>query len=317
MDILLLYATKGLFKGFKCLRFGSILSVLGFFIISGCSATPTATARIPAQSTKPTGVILPSAIPTNTPTSTPAPTSTPTCDQIEGSMEFTSYTGIVNEDEIPVIVYLPPCYGRFEHTYPVLYALHGYPLDETHWLDLGIIEVVEGGYASERWPHFLIVLPFIPQALNIHTDGGDGSYEQEFIEGLHQNTIKKYQVRSGAEFTALAGVSRGAVWSLEIGLRNSELIGIVASLSPALHVNNPRPAYDPFQLIRESADLPDRIFLSVGTEEGGFHDKTVEFVELLTSLDIQHTYHETGGAHENSTWIGIMDDVIAFITMEW
>lgn len=317
MEIVLLYANDGLFMGPKCLRFGSIISVLCFLIISGCSATPSATDWIPTQNTKPARVILPSAMPTNTPTSTPAPTSRPTCDQLEGSLEFTSYTGIVNDDEIPMIVYLPPCYGMFEHMYPVLFALHGYPLDETHWLDLGIIEVVEGGYASERWPHFLIVLPFIPQTLHIRTDGGDGSYEQEFIEGLRQNIIKNYQVRSGAEFTALAGVSRGAVWSLEIGLRNSEVIGIVASLSPALHVNNPRPGYDPFQLIRESTNLPERIFLSVGTEEGGFHDKTVEFVELLTSLDIQHTYVETGGRHANSTWTGIMDDVIAFITLEW
>lgn len=317
MDIVLLYANEGLFKGFKCLRVGPIIFVLGFFIISGCSATPRATVRIPTQNTAPTRVILPSAMPTITPTSTPAPISRPTCEQLEGSLEFTNYTGVVNEDEIPVIVYLPPCYGMFEHKYPVLYALHGYPLDETHWMDLGIIEVAERGFASERWPHFLIVLPFIPQTLNIRTDGGDGSYEQEFIEGLHPNIIKNYHVRPGAEFTALAGVSRGAVWSLEIGLRNSEVIGIVASLSPALHVNSPRPAYDPFFLVRESANLPERILLSASPEEGGFHDKTVEFVELLTELNIQHTYLETGGRHEDSTWVGIMDDVIAFITAEW
>ncbi len=317
MSIVLLYATEKLIKSIMCLRFGPIISVLGFLLISGCSATSTATAMIPSQNTKPTGVILPSAMPTNTPTSTPAPASRPTCDQLEGSLEFTSYTGVVNEDEIPVIVYLPPCYGMFEYRYPVLYTLHGYPLDENHWMDLGIIEVAERGYASQRWPHFLIVLPFIPQTLNIHTDGGDGSYEQEFIEGLYPYIIKNYQVRSGSEYAALAGVSRGAVWSLEIGLRNSEVIGIVASLSPALHVNNPRPAYNPFFLVRESTDLPDRIFLSVGAEEGGFHDKTIEFVELLTSLDIQHTFLKSTGAHIDSTWVAIMDDVIAFVTAKW
>jgi enterochelin esterase-like enzyme len=195
-------------------------------------------------------------------------------------------------------------------------VLHGYPLDENHWLELGIIETVEEGYSTGRWPHFVIVLPQIPEDLNVSTDGGEGSYEQEFIEGLMPYILDSFRIQLGAESTRLAGVSRGGVWSLEIGLRNADVFGTVASLSPALHVNHPRPAYDPFSLVRDPNNRPNRLFLSVGTDEDGFYEKTVEFVQLLDSQEIPHTFLETPGRHENSTWLAIMEDLVAFITAD-
>jgi enterochelin esterase-like enzyme len=211
---------------------------------------------------------------------------TPGCEQVAGKIESGSYQGAVSAKEIRVIVYLPPCYGMNDQQYPVVYALHGYPLDEKHWLELGIIETIEEGYRSGKWPHFLVVLPQIPEDLNVRTDGGEGSYEEEFISGLVPYIVERYRVRGGADSTALVGVSRGGVWSLEIGLRNP-------------------------------VSLPDRLFLSAGYDEGGFHVKTVEFILLLDSLDIPHTYLETPGAHEASTWIGIMGDLITFLTGTW
>jgi enterochelin esterase-like enzyme len=230
---------------------------------------------------------------------------------------MTSYEGFVGSEELRVNVHLPPCYQDGDRDYPVVFLLHGYPFDERHWLDLEIVETVEEGYSNEAWSPILIVMPQIPAHLNVNTDGGVGSYEEEFLNGLLPFIEDRFRIEESAEYTALAGVSRGGVWALEIGLRNVKRIGIIAALSPALHVNHPRPAYDPFKLIAESRYQPARLFLSAGLEEGGFHDKTVEFVHLLESLGIAHTYLETSGAHENSTWIGIMDDVLTFITATW
>jgi enterochelin esterase-like enzyme len=151
----------------------------------------------------------------------------------------------------------------------------------------------------------------------VNTDGGVGSYEQEFMDGLVSFVESNYQVEREAGSTAIAGVSRGGVWSLEIGLHNADRIGIIAALSPALHVNNPRPAYDPFSLIADPAVRPGRLFVSIGRDEDGFYQKTVEFVHLLEQTGVEHTYLETAGAHENSTWIGIMGDLIDFITATW
>jgi enterochelin esterase-like enzyme len=286
--------------------------------ISGCASGPQIIGTAPGLTPTRTPIKLPTAEPaTSTPFPTAPVTGTPACEQVNGDLEATSYPGKVVAQEVRVLVYLPPCYSISTQAYPVLYLLHGYPLDETHWLDLGIIETVEGGYVEGSWPRFLIVLPQIPSGLNVNSDGGDGSYEQEFIEGLVPFIEAKYRIKQGAENTALAGVSRGGVWSLEIGLHNAPRFGTVAALSPALHVNNPRPAYDPFSLLIEPLNRPERLFLSAGTDEEGFHEKTLEFVELLESLGIPHMYLETPGAHVNSTWAAIMGDLIEFVTAVW
>lgn len=286
--------------------------------VAGCTPGPQITGTPPGLTPTRTSIKLPTVEPaTSTPLATTSATGTPVCEQVEGNLEATSYPGKVVSQEIRVLVYLPPCYATAAQAYPVLYLLHGYPLDETHWLDLGIIETVEQGYADGSWPHFLMVFPQIPSGLNVNSDGGDGSYEQEFIEGLVPFVETKYRMKQGAEYTALAGVSRGGVWSLEIGLHNANRFGIVAALSPALHVNNPRPAYDPFSLILEPLNRPERLFLSAGTDEEGFHEKTLEFVGSLESLGIPYMYLETPGAHVNSTWAAIMGDLVEFVTAVW
>jgi enterochelin esterase-like enzyme len=265
-----------------------------------------------------TQTILPTALsPTEIPQPTIEPTMMASCNQVTGSLEATQYPGVVGSEEVSVLIHLPPCYEDNQNGYPVLYLLHGYPLDENHWLELGIVDFVNTGYTDGQLPHFLIVLPFIPPGLNVSTDGGVGSYEQEFIEGLVGFVESNYRVEKGAGSTAIAGVSRGGVWSLEIGFNNTDRIGIVAALSPALHVNNPRPAYDPFSLIRDPANRPNHLFVSIGVDEEGFYQKIVEFAHLLEQLGIEFTYLETPGRHENNTWIGIMGDLVEFITATW
>ena len=239
------------------------------------------------------------------------------CTESSGFIEETSYPGYVIDGEVPVRVYLPPCYELTTDLYPILYVLHGYPMDETHWSDLGVDEVAEKGFTTRSWEPFLIVMPRIPDSLNIYSDGGLGSYEEELLLGLIPAIEKEYRVIGTEQYRAIAGVSRGGVWALEIGFRNSDIFETVAALSPALHVNNPRPAYDPFKLIAVEEELPENIFLSAAEDEGGFRSKTEELSHLMDNLGITHTYLLTDGLHEDTTWMKIMGDVVGFITASW
>lgn len=287
-------------------------------VLVSCSPQPTGDHTQAAPSPTRTAIQLPSAIaPTETPALAIDTTKTPICDQTQGSLVESRYPGVISPEEIRVLVQLPPCYEESAEEYPVLYLLHGYPLDESHWLDLGIVEAAEQAYLEGYSPHFLMVFPYIPPDLNVNTDGGDGSYEEEFIEGVVNFIEGNYRILQGAEYTALAGVSRGGVWSLEIGLRHADQIGTIASLSPALHVNHPRPAYDPFSLIQDPAYRPERLFISIGTDEDGFYQKTVEFATLVGSLGIKFQFLETAGAHVNSTWSAIMQDVLKYVSAAW
>jgi enterochelin esterase-like enzyme len=293
---------------------------------AGCRAGRPVSTEIPALSHEPsatrTPIVLPLASsptypPPSMPVSSPTPTSTPMCAESSGHTDNITYSSFVLEGEIPVTVYLPPCYKFTEEPYPVLYVLHGYPMDETHWETLGIRQIAETGIERGSWKPFIIVMPRIPDPLNTHSDGGPGSYEEEFLSALLPTIEQEYRVLRTEQGRAIAGVSRGGVWALEIGLRNADVFNTVAALSPALHVNNPRPAYNPFNLIQNVDQLPENIFLSAAEDEGGFRTKTEELSHRMEELGIPHTYLLTDGLHEDSTWMGIMDELITFITASW
>jgi enterochelin esterase-like enzyme len=316
------YAVQG-----RCTRWGKSLLrggtnalrlsafVLISFSIGACAAST------PSPTSSPTATASP--LPTMTPeatvvlTDTPSPSLIPVCDDASGRIIEATYPGAVIDREIPLIIYLPPCYATDATRYPVLYVLHGYPMDETHWDQLGVDEVVEEGILHDLWKPFLVVMPNIPDPLNVNSDGGPDSYEEEMLSGLIPYIDREYQTMAVPQMRAIAGVSRGAVWALEIGFHNPDQFNIVAALSPALHVNRPRPAYDPFNLVKTMEYLPRHIFLSAAEDEGGFRSGTEELSQLMNSLGISHDYLLTTGVHEDATWMGVMEDLIRFISTSW
>ncbi len=57
-------------------------------------------------------------------------------------------------------IYLPPCYDADSETrYPVVYLLHGIPMDERHWLDEGLVDAADKLFGSGELPPFIIVMP--------------------------------------------------------------------------------------------------------------------------------------------------------------
>jgi enterochelin esterase-like enzyme len=298
-----------------------MLRPVHFFLISllmgACSAGLPSPTNSPTQVASSTSVGTPTQESTAVSTETPSPSPTPVCEETSGRIVAMTYPGGVVDEAIPLRIYLPPCYGWDATRYPVLYVLHGYPMDETHWDQLGVDEEVERGILEGLWEPFLIVMPNIPDPLNVNSDGGPGSYEEEMLSGLLTYIDREYLTLADARKRALAGVSRGAVWALEIGFHNPDQFDIVAALSPALHVNRPRPAYDPFNLVKTMGRLPSHIFLSAAESEGGFRTKTEELSQLMNGLGIPHSYLLTTGVHEDSTWMGVMPDLIRFITTAW
>ncbi len=234
-----------------------------------------------------------------------------------GTVRTESYLGYVLPEQIPYLIYLPPCYSLEERRYPVLYLLHGFPYDESHWIELGVIELVDERVEAETWSPFLIVMPRQPEPLFTSSDGGPGSYEEEFLEGLIPNIEQTYRTLPTQETRAIAGISRGGVWALEITFRNPGMIDIVAALSPALHVNYARPPYDPFEILSSGARLPGRIFLSAGEQEASFLAKVEDLSLALNELGVVHSFVIGSGGHDAEGWKTMMEEALDFIVSDW
>jgi enterochelin esterase-like enzyme len=196
----------------------------------------------------------------------------------------------------------------------MIVALHGKPFSETHWDDLGLDETAEAGIVGGAWPPMLLVMPQVPEPLFSNTDGGLGSYEQELLEGLLPAIELRYPTDRARR--SLAGISRGGVWALEIGLRHPEIFGSVASLSPALSLNRASPEHDPLRLDAWQGPLPTRVFLAAG-ESDWARASTEDLARLLQTVGVLPDLLLVPGGHESVVWEGSLAPMLEYITAGW
>ncbi len=290
------------------------------------TATPSPTATpTPSPTATPPPSPTPTPTPTTTPTPTPRPTATPTptptpiCAGISGRVEVGSYPSRILGRAMVYRVYLPPNYDISSLPYPVLYLLHGYPYDETHWDRLGVDEAAEVGICSGTYPPFIIVMPNCdpaPEGIFVRTSGGDFSVEGLIVNELIPHIERTYRTWGVREGRAIGGISRGGVWSLEIALRHPDLFSAVGAHSPALTVNYPLSAYDPFHLLAEPAVASLRIWLDAGNTDWAWVGAD-RMHQALLERGIAHEYAVGEGGHSDQYWAGMLPTYLSFYTASW
>jgi enterochelin esterase-like enzyme len=295
------HAPSGERRGSSARR-GSILGItLTACLIAACAAPA------PEATSSPVPVA---------PTVSPAPAATPTipdsCDRHPSRVEHIYYPSLRLDQEVPARVYLPPCYDLTRVSYPTVYLLHGYPYDESEWENLGAVTLADTEIAAGNWPPFMIIMPRQPEPLFTHSDGGPRSYEAELVDGLVSYIDLTYRTDPRPGARAIAGISRGGVWALEIGLRNPDVFDTLAAVSPALSQNNPRQAYDPFHIVRGLGPFPKRIYLTAGTGDWAL-EGTQAFSQLLNGVGIAHEMVIFKGTHQDESWQPIVEPVLQFL----
>lgn len=274
-------------------------------LLTACGAAPRSVTPQPPE-------VLPAAsqtpfLPPPDPTASP----TPRCIAAQGTWTDAEYPGVAVAGTVPVRIYLPPCASEPGARYPVAYFLHGKPYTETQWIDLGIEALVEG----EAVP-MIIVLARQPEPIFSGSDGGPGSYETEFLDGLVPWVDQMYPSDPNPARRAVVGLSRGGVWALEVGMTHPEAIGTVVALSPALAVNYARPSYDPLRLAEAAPALPSRILLMVGDTDWA-RTKTEDLARRLADRGAESELRIVPGAHVDPTWGSMLPDVLAYLSAGW
>ncbi len=166
------------------------LQILLVTALAGCGWMPGAdrSAAVPSSTPESRTLEFPTqALPVvSSPTPSPLPPSTPTpaCNVSQGTVVEDQYRGHNVQQDVPVLVYLPPCYATMPGPLPVLYLLHGKPFTEKHWVDLGVVGAEQARPATTNAAHWILVMPRVPEPLFSSSDGGPGSYEDEFTRWL-------------------------------------------------------------------------------------------------------------------------------------
>jgi enterochelin esterase-like enzyme len=248
------------------------------------------------------------------PTVTPMPD---VCPYLRGRTETGTITSVAMGEQPRYLVHLPPCYDQYPNrAFPTLYLFHGWPLNEWHWIDLGVADWADDWVSRGLIGPFIIVMPGVSQnGRYVHSSGGDGSFEGFVVNELVPHIDAAYRTIVDPSGRAVGGISRGGVWALEIALRNQDVFSRVGGHSPALAVNNPLPQYDPYLLIRE--DISGlQFYLDAGTVDWT-RSGLIRFRDALIDQEANVTYEVHEGNHVDALWRGAMSDYVAFYTAAW
>ncbi len=215
------------------------------------------------------------------------------------------------------LVHLPPCYDLYpDRAYPVIYLFHGWPMNEWHWVNLGVDDWSDDWVSRGLTGPYLVVMPGVSQdGLYVNSSGGDYSFEGFVANELVPRIDSLYRTVRDPSGRAVGGISRGGVWALEIAMRHQDLFGAVGAHSPALALNRPLPQYDPYLLAREGV-RGLRVYLDAGDGDWS-RAGTIRLRDLLLELDADVIYEMHTGGHIDELWSSGIPDYLAFYARYW
>ncbi|HEU4996774.1 MAG TPA: alpha/beta hydrolase-fold protein [Gemmatimonadaceae bacterium] len=148
---------------------------------------------------------------------------------LEGNLEG-------NSPDRSVIVYLPPSYAKTTtRRYPVLYALHGYSIDNEKWTtEIHTPQTIEGAFATGS--NEMIVV--IPDAQTRHNgsmysnSATTGNWEDFIARDLVTYVDAHYRTIPSRASRGIAGHSMGGYGTVRIAMRHPEVFSAFYAMSP-------------------------------------------------------------------------------------
>jgi enterochelin esterase-like enzyme len=274
--------------------------------------TPTPTARLIPSLTSTATRLAVTATVTLTPTVTA--TSTPlACWKSPGRLVKSSLNTEFLRLPLDFRIHLPPCYDveRSRH-YPVLYLIHGQSFNDDQWDRLGADETADSLAAAGELPPFIIVMPRDRTGDQPPEDG----FARAVAEVLLPYVDKNFRTIADRQHRAVGGLSRGAGWSVHLGLVYWDLFGALGAHSPAIFHEDAR-------LMRVYLDeIPagshPRIFIDVGEKDRPeIYDAAIWFEQVLNEKDVPHEWYLFPGYHEEAYWHAHVEKYLRWYAKEW
>jgi enterochelin esterase-like enzyme len=223
-----------------------------------------------------------------------------------GKVETVEYDSTTVGAKRKARVYTPPGYSR-DGKYPVLYLLHGIGGDENEWPRGGAPGVIlDNLYADGKAVPMIVVMPNGRASKDLTArdpipkqSPAFAAFEKDLLVDLIPFIEKKYPVKAGREFRAIAGLSMGGGQALNFGLGNLDTFAWVGGFSSA--PNTRRPA----DLIKggpEAARKLRLLYVACGDKDRLF--RISEGVhKMLDANKVPHVYRVIpGGGHDFRVW---------------
>ena len=237
-------------------------------------------------------------------------------------METVTYASKTTGADRLCHVILPAGYSE-QTSYPVLYLLHGIGGDHNEWLGGNPLEVLSNLVGAGEASEMIVVIPnvramkedAIPQEVfgPVNIAAFD-NFINDLRDDLMPFITANYNIKSGRENTAIAGLSMGGRESLFIGFSMPDTFGYIGAFSPApglLPLSFPgggdRPAF-PGQFTEEEfkipkgAPVPYYIMMCNGEQDEIVKFCTAGYEAALNKNGLEHFYYTMPGGHDFTVW---------------
>jgi enterochelin esterase-like enzyme len=275
-----------------------------FTVLTACSPVtppvPTPTNPPPTASKTPTFI----------PTLAFTPTSTPlACLKQPGRIDVGSLDSFTPAQEFRV--YLPPCYDEEpDRHYPVLYLLHGQTYTDDQWIRLGAARALDELIHSGDAQPFIIVFPD-DRYWNLQAGPGFG---KRLIENIIPYIDATYRTIPDRDHRAIGGMSRGAGWSLRLGLADWELFSSIGLHSLAVMQQDASR----IKVWLSAIPLASRpnIFMDIGdNDQEQAMARRVE--SIFNDAGLTHEWHLYSGAHTEQYWGDHVEEYLRWYAEQW
>ena len=282
--------------------------------VLGTISDPPTETILPSETSTPAPSFTPSPTPTTTPTPTPSPSPTRlSCWDEGGRIEQSDLRSDLLPLPMEYRVYLPPCYDQFpDHSYPVLYLIHGQNFNEDQWDRLGVDEIADKLIDQGEIAPLIIVLP----RDRSWSQPTEDMFGQVVAEQLLPRIDQLYRTRAERDYRAIGGLSRGAGWALHLGLSRWESFGAIGLHSLPVFWTDLPDIKTWLDSIPPGAQ--PRIYMDLGDKDRPQISKSaIWFEELLTEKRIPHEWHLYPGYHEEAYWEDHIEEYLIWYTQSW
>ena len=282
-----------------------------YLIILAVTISLAACTAPPAQNQNP-ATAAPTAAPTTTTTEPPTPTPAPAgCTQPGEVKRYQIPSALLNL-QMNVNVYLPPCYdANLAGGYPAAYLLHGQKFDDLMWTNLGAAELADELILSGEAQPFIIIMPneeFFYRAVR------GNQFPEAIVSEVIPWAEATFNVCAARECRAIGGISRGAAWTMRIGLTNPQVFSAIGIHSLPSFLGGEGQVAEWVKALPK--DLLPRVSMDSGRFDTGIKS-AIPVEAVFNQLGLPHDWHLNEGRHDEEYWKAHIAEYIRWYAGLW
>jgi enterochelin esterase family protein len=217
-----------------------------------------------------------------------------------------------------ILVYTPPDYDRVpDHTYPVLYLLHGTSDTEETWSCAGrahfiLDALIDAGKARPM----LVVMPYGRAYPATSREAGSLGYienmkrfQKDLLELIIPYVETHFRTDRSREGRAIAGLSGGGGETLYIGLNNVDRFAWICGFSSAIREREFEQNYGVPLADAHSANESLRLLWVGCGSDDHLYQVNLRLLDWLEARGIDHVAHLTGGGHDYHNWRSYLAEI--------